>query len=244
MAVIVGSARIDENGKAKGGKAGDQTGKEVSTQTWYKHKKGWIVLRPINSACAEKIADDMEYACANKYIGYDQNQRGTLYNIAKEVGFNCSKVKTACETDCSALVRVCCAYAGIMVPNFRTSNESETLMSTGQFLKLTDSKYTESENYLLRGDILVTKTQGHTVVVLTNGKNAKPRNPLYTIKEILVTSKSVYVRETPKGDAMGLAYKGQSFPYIETDKTTGWYKIQYNSREGWITDKYTMPIYE
>ena len=35
MAVKVGSARIDENGKAHGGKAGDQTGKEVSTQNWY-----------------------------------------------------------------------------------------------------------------------------------------------------------------------------------------------------------------
>ena len=30
MAVKLGSARIDENGKAHGGQAGDQTGKEVS----------------------------------------------------------------------------------------------------------------------------------------------------------------------------------------------------------------------
>lgn len=244
MGVTVGSARIDENGKAKGGKAGDQTGKEVSTQSWYKHKKGWIVLRPINSACAEKIADDMEYACANKNIGYDQNQRNTLYNVAKDVGFNCSKVKTKCETDCSALVRVCCAYAGIMVSNFRTTDEVSILMATGEFIKLTDAKYTESENYLLRGDILVTKTQGHTVVVLTNGKNAKPRNPLYQITEILVTSKSVYVRDAPKGEPIGLAYKGQSFKYISTDEKIGWYEIDYNSRHGWITDKYTMPLYE
>ena len=28
MAVLIGSARIDENGRIKGGKAGDQTGKE------------------------------------------------------------------------------------------------------------------------------------------------------------------------------------------------------------------------
>ena len=32
MAVMIGSARIDENGKAMGGKAGNQTGKEVSTK--------------------------------------------------------------------------------------------------------------------------------------------------------------------------------------------------------------------
>ncbi len=41
--VKLGSARIDENGHATGGKAGDQTGKEVSTQNWYKHNKGWRV---------------------------------------------------------------------------------------------------------------------------------------------------------------------------------------------------------
>ena len=31
MSVKIGSARIDENGRARGGKAGDQTGKEVKS---------------------------------------------------------------------------------------------------------------------------------------------------------------------------------------------------------------------
>ena len=43
--VRVGSARIDERGKAYGGRAGDQTGRELSTQKWYLHKKGWRVFR-------------------------------------------------------------------------------------------------------------------------------------------------------------------------------------------------------
>ena len=33
MSVKLGSARIDENGHAKGGKAGDQTGKEICTRS-------------------------------------------------------------------------------------------------------------------------------------------------------------------------------------------------------------------
>ena len=45
MAVIVGSARGDENWNASGGKAGDQTGKEVSTQSWYLDSRGWRVFR-------------------------------------------------------------------------------------------------------------------------------------------------------------------------------------------------------
>lgn len=41
--VQIGSARLNESGKTTGGKAGDQTAREVSTQAWYMHIKGWIV---------------------------------------------------------------------------------------------------------------------------------------------------------------------------------------------------------
>ena len=99
MSVKIGSARIDENGKARGGKAGDQTGREVSTQNWYKHSKGWRVFRAKNSGVAEKIAWDMQAACDNNNIGYDQEQRNTLYNVAKPFGFNCKDVNKKCETD-------------------------------------------------------------------------------------------------------------------------------------------------
>lgn len=168
MAVLIGSARNGENG-ATGNRAGDQSGAEVSTQNWYKHAKGWVVLRPKDSAVAEKIAYAMEVACKNNHIGYDQNDRLTLYNAAKKVGFDPAKVTTDCETDCSALVRVCLAYAGINVSNFRTANEVSVLMATGKFEKLTAAKYTDSSDYLKRGDILDTKTTGHTVIVLSNG---------------------------------------------------------------------------
>lgn len=171
--VKLGSARIDENGHATGGKAGDQTGKEVSTQNWYKHSKGWRVFRAKNSGVAEKIAWDMQAACDNPKIGYDQSQRDTLYTVAKLVGFNCAKVSAACETDCSALVRVCCAYAGVMLPNIRTTNEPKALLDSGDFVELTGAKYTDSPDYLRRGDILCTKTQGHTVVVLSSGSKAE-----------------------------------------------------------------------
>lgn len=171
MSVKIGSARIDENGKAHGGKAGDQTGKEVSTQSWYNSSKGWRVFRAKSADIAEKIARCMQAACDNKHIGYDQYQRNTLYNEAVQYGFDVSKVTKDVETDCSALVRVCCAFAGIMgLPEgFRTTNEPKNLLATGAFVELTGSKYTDQSTYLGRGDILCTKTQGHTVVVLSNG---------------------------------------------------------------------------
>ena len=172
MAVKIGSARIDERGRASGGAAGDQTGGEVSTQNWYLHNKGWRVLRPYDPAAAEKIASCMEAACANRHIGYDQGQRGTLYSAAKPYGFDVGKVTTNVETDCSALVRVCCAYAGISVGDFSTSNEASMLLKTGYFVEKTSTKYTRQSAYLKRGDILVTASKGHTVVVLTSGEKA------------------------------------------------------------------------
>lgn len=169
MAVLIGSARIDENGKAHGGKAGDQTGKEVSTQNWYKHEKGWRVLRAKDAGAAAKIAAAMRAACSNSKIGYDQYQRNTLYDAAKPVGFDPAKVTKSVETDCSALVRVCCAYAGIMLGDFTTGNQASVMLASGKFEELTGSKYTAKSDYLRAGDVLVTKSKGHTVVVLTDG---------------------------------------------------------------------------
>ena len=55
----------------------------------------------------------------NPNIGYDQADRLTLYKVASEVGFDPARVKTKCETDCSALVRVCEAYAGVKLSRLR-----------------------------------------------------------------------------------------------------------------------------
>lgn len=171
MAVRIGHASGDENGKITGGSAGDQTGKEVCIRNWYQHKKGWVVLRCKDPEKRLLIAEAMEKACANSNIGYDQNQRDTLFNAVKNLGFDPSKVTKKVETDCSALVRVCIAYAygEDIAGNIRTITEPAALVKTGEFEKLTSDKYCKSSDYLLRGDILVTPVSGHTVVVLDNG---------------------------------------------------------------------------
>ncbi len=170
MAVKIGHASIDERGKAQGGSAGDQTGKEVCTRSWY--NKPWIcVIRPKSATHAEKIAKAMEQACANNKIGYDQYQRTTLYTQAKACGWDLSKITTACETDCSALVAVCVNAAGITVSkDIYTGNEKSALNATGKFEILTASKYLTSDAYLKRGDILL--ASGHTAIVLSNGSKA------------------------------------------------------------------------
>ena len=171
--VYIGGASIDEHGNAHGGQAGNQSGRELKKQSWYLHAKGWRVFRAKSGTVAAGIARCMKAAIANRKIGYDQYERNTLYNQAKPFGFDVSKVTTPCETDCSALVRVCCAYAGIMLSNFRTSDEASKLLNSGAFTEMTGDRYTKKSAYLMAGDILVTRTKGHTVVVLNDGSKAK-----------------------------------------------------------------------
>ena len=167
MAVIIGSARHDEHGNCySGGKAGDQTGQEVSTQNFYNHSKGWNVLRAKDNKVAEKLAEAMKIACGNKNIGYDQLER---YGVIKH-GIN-TKVKTEC--DCSSLVRACIIYAsGKDVGDFNTSNERSVLMKSGLFEDVGSYKPGIT---LHNGDILVTRTKGHTVIVVSGAKKNKEK---------------------------------------------------------------------
>lgn len=174
MAVIIGHASADENGKSKNGRAGDQTGKEVATRDWYKRSKGWsTVFRAKDPAIAEKIAVAMEQACANNNIGYDQNQRTTLYSKARNAGWDLSKVAEQCECDCSSLVAVCVNAAGIAVDRgMYTGNQKSVLTATNMFEVFTASKYLNGDSYLKRGDILL--GTGHTAVALSTGAKAIP----------------------------------------------------------------------
>lgn len=173
MATIIGSARIDENGKATGGKPGDQKQKttpdtkgEVSMQNFYVSSKGWNILRAKNPDIAANIALAMTIACNNPNIGYNQARRLDIIKAGTH-----ATSPTSC--DCSSLVRQCVREAGVEVGNFTTANEASVLAATGHFDKLTYKQGTT----LYLGDILVTKTKGHTVVV-TSGTTRSASIPI------------------------------------------------------------------
>lgn len=197
MSIKIGHASISENGTISGA-AGDQTGKEVCTRKWYKHSKGWVTLRCKLDGMAEYIAEAMEKACANDDIGYDQYQNGTLWENIKTKGYDPAKTTKKVETDCARLVRVCVQYAvekmglDLVVPDFYTGSEANTLVKIGMFEKLTDAKYNTQDKHLRRGDIQVTKTKGHTWIILENGANAaesvKPK--VYRLGERLLRNGS------------------------------------------------------
>lgn len=251
MAVLVGSARTDENGQDHSGIAGDQTGHEVETQEWYLHPKGYVLIRPKDKKVAECIAVDMEYACKNDNVGYDQWQANTLYKLAKLHGFDISKVDTPCETHCAALVRVCGCYAGTVcnieslktLVDFHTGIEVSVLEATGQFDILKDPKYTEHWEYLRRGDILVTKTKGHTLVVLEDGPKAYEQDPEPHKDSVLYrTTGNVWMRTGP-GTSYDkvIAIPKDKFVYVY-DKISNWAKCSYEDKEGYVSMKYLAEI--
>lgn len=184
--IYVGSARHDENGKLTNGKAGDQLQKsgiidmkgEVSCQEMYNHKKGFYIIRPIDGALAEAIAYEMVLVCNNPNYGYDQYNR---YGIIK----NGTRSTVPTECDCSSTIRAivtqCC---GVDPGDFTTVNERSILLTynvKGKKIFTDAGKYiSQDKTPVYNGDILVTCTKGHTVVVCAGS----PRNSILAKKEI------------------------------------------------------------
>jgi hypothetical protein len=159
MAIYIGSARHDERGKYVGGKRGDQTGTEVATQAMYNHN--WVAYRAKSSKVAVGLKNSMLRACSNNNIGYSQSDRYSIWG--KGTG-----TKTLVNTDCSMLVRVCIKEAsGKDIGDFTTASEHAALLNSGLFTKVGN---VTKNSELFEGDILVTKTKGHTAIV-TSGKS-------------------------------------------------------------------------
>lgn len=207
MAVLIGNASIDERGKAKGGLAGDQTGKEVCTRTWY--DKDWdAVLRPKTVALAENSARICEQICADEHTGYGQDQRNTLWNAYKQTGKVIPTKNVEC--DCSSFMTYCAILGGANITYGSNAPTTSTMVSvfknSGCYEVLTDKKYTESPDYLKRGDILV-KKGSHTVMVLTDG--AKANTNSYSTGIIVIPKATIR-----KGD------KGENVKQLQTALNT------------------------
>ena len=140
-------------------------------QNFYVSSKGWYILRAKNPDIAANIALAMTIACNNPNIGYNQARRLDIIKAGTH-----ATTPTSC--DCSSLVRQCVRESGIEVGNFTTANEVSVLMATGQFEKIAYTKNTT----LYLGDILVTKTKGHTVIITSGATRSQNAIATPTVK--------------------------------------------------------------
>jgi hypothetical protein len=183
MSIIFGSARSNENGGISGGKPGDQkqvsntndTKGEVSMCAFYVHTLGWLIFNWISTVYAEAAALQMKYACNNANIGYCQAHKTTLFNYVKENKIkSLDKVDTPCETDCSTLIRVIIyIVTGIDIGDITTDPKSEPVKLAASGLFEASYTYTSQDKTpVYNGSILVTKSKGHTGVIVSGN----PRN--------------------------------------------------------------------
>ena len=173
---MIANSGHDENGKYRGGKAGDQTGKEFEIRTWY--KRPWnCVLRYPDPRVGIELADLARSAALNDRIGYDQNQRWTFLSVLRLANWIPGKIQMDCEADCSSGVITLTMAAGyrLQIDALKTINNTAVntyTMRAGYrkagFEVLTDSKYLTSDKYLLPGDILL-NDNAHTAMNLDKG---------------------------------------------------------------------------
>lgn len=224
MSVIIGSARIDSKGHAHGDEAGDQkqTGTpdfrgEVSMQevgdNYFSHH---YIYRPKSAEHAIGFAKEMETACNNPNIGYDQWQR---YGLVGKPDVN---TKKKVEVDCSSLVReIITDVTGIDPGDLRTVDEPKMLDATGLFKERI--KFTPGTT-LYTGDIFVTTTSGHTGIVVKGAdrgsKIAKPTLKFGSKDEGKGGNKGIEVTKLQK-NLNSLGIKDDSGKKLEVDGDFG-----------------------
>lgn len=240
---MISNSGSDERGKYSGGQAGDQTGKEWRIIAWY--NRPWnVILRHPDAKVREEIALLAEKAANNNLVGYDQEQRGTYWQHLKASNYDPSQITIKCEADCSAGVlsnvkavgyRLNIAALKNVNQDGYTGNEKAILKQAG-FQVLTDKKYITSDQYLLRGDILLYEGH-HTATNLTNGSKTVQSKPTPTVSTQPNTPerKGVYmfsvneIRSGSKGTHVLLAqeilrargYKGADGKELALDREYG-----------------------
>lgn len=259
----ISNSGSDENGGIKGGKAGDQNGKEWRLRSWY--SRPWTcVLRWPDQDVGTLIAQLGIDAALNDMIGYDQGQRYTYQEQLAKVGWFPAKITKACEEDCTAGVNANVHAAGhllsigplLAIPEtgVRSGNMRKYYKAAG-FKVLTESKYLKDGKYLLPGDILLYDNH-HGATNVTCGKkvrvdytyrdvinNLEPR-PAPEYRHVLVTGGSVNIRSAPGTDSrdIGTAHKGDLLTYQGETKQAGgrdWYLIVWDNANAWISSKYS-----
>ena len=259
MAVTICHSSIDERGKASGGSSGDQTGREVCTRVWY--DKGWNIyieypdakIMAKAAAIAKKLAD-------SGLVGYDQNQRNTLYQQLKKCGWDVDKyiksgVKTEC--DCSSFIYAvyCCLIAGMRSDsNAPTTSTMRAMYKKWGFTVYTAKKYLTSDKYLKTGGILV-KESSHTVMAITNGSGVS--NPVSVptaevktdnsikgkVYKVVTNTDPLNIRSIPStsGSKLGKIPKGDKVT-ATGEVSNGWYKITYKGITGWVSGEWIKAV--
>ena len=205
MYYIVHSS-IDENRRARNGKAGDQTSREVCTRPRY--SKPWGMVLRYRAAAVAKKARDIAIKLANSnLVGYDQNERNSLYKQLERNGWDVDKyirsgVKTEC--DCSSFVYACycCVIDELRgLANAPTTVTSRNFYKAHGFEVLLSSEYTASASKLIPGDLL-NKAGSHIVMFAGTNVRVSSNASANISSNASASSGSITLRKGSRGAAV------------------------------------------
>lgn len=231
MSVKIAHAVGDENGKARGGEAGDQTGKEVLVTNWYNRSGGWGVCLECTDEQLGSDAADIAIRIANDdSFGYDQNQRTTAYKAILAAGGDIESAADS-ELDCSVLVFIAYKLAGLDIEIGYTGNLEARFLATGKFVAHREKKYLTSGEYAKKGWIYLTAGK-HTAIVVTNGSKVETSED-YASEADQIDPPYVQIKgrvnvRLPAGLDGDIIYtaENEKLPFEEFDADTGWYGVQ------------------
>ena len=244
MSILIAEAYSDENGRARGGTPGDQTGKEIRIRRWYEREGGWSVyLECMDAALASRAAEVAEAIANSPQFGYSQDKRWTGHKaILKAGGIEDAE---ASDYDCSSLVLSAYILAGLDIKaEGYTGNLERILAGTGKFKAYEDAAHTGSPALARRGSLYL--AAGHVFMCLEDGAEADGApvgapeandgaNPLpdQTDGARVYAKGSVRVRDKPiDGAVLKTLHKGESLPHLST-----WHQVDVDGKPGWISGK-------
>lgn len=242
MAIQIGHAVMDENGKTVGLTPGDQTGKEIALATWYaKNKSGRVwqyYLECTDSTIAERAARYMEQICADSAFGYSQGktQRWDGHRSIKLNGGVVSGARG--DFDCSSLIISCYIFAGLnLQPDGFTGNLRAKFLATGKFKSYSDSAHLSSDKLATRGGIYL--RSGHVLMALEDGGGAfdnESASGLTVVGKIIVDEikKWCNVRSGPGMEYTIIGKARKDDVYNVYGVVEDWYKVDYNGSVGYI----------
>lgn len=249
--IRIAEAYSDENGKARGGEPGDQTGQEIKIREWYERPGGWSVyIECTEPDLAEAAAFNMELIAETEAFGYDQDNRWNGYREIIEGGSIDEALPG--DFDCSSLCLAAYILAGADIKPFEgyTGNMERILLETGLFKSYRDDAHLTSPRLAKIGGMYLEPGK-HVMMVLDEPINEAdqydepineadqpdetPTQP--TGGDRVYAKGSVRVRQSPiDGKSLKTLQDGESLPLIST-----WHAVELDGERAYISanPKYT-----
>ena len=161
--MIAEAGSDSKSNKSANNITGEQRGYEL--RAIWDYDFNWTrVFRANDTTLREQIADFMERAVLNGYVGYSQTKRGGLFTLIKPLDFKVELLNEHAQCDCSSLVYTA-IYAATNIRYKDSESDDyiapvteyfdEYLNATGKFTEITAEDYLGKTDNLMRGDILL-----------------------------------------------------------------------------------------